>query len=368
MDARPSPVEGMVIPSSEFWKSKSVFLTGHTGFKGSWASLWLVHLGARVTGYSLPPPTHPSLFEAARVSEGIDNHLGDVRDADMLLAALEAAQPEVVLHMAAQPLVRQSYLDPLGTYATNSLGTACLLEACRKVSSIRAIVVVTTDKCYDERESASGYRETDPLGGCDPYSSSKAAAELVVSAMRKSFNLPAATVRAGNVIGGGDWARDRLIPDIVCAWQRKEHIDIRYPTAIRPWQHVLEPLRGYFLVAQRVYEDGRRYAEAWNFGPRPEDAWPVEEVVRHMARLWGDEASWNIDGSAHPREAPWLMLDISKSRTFLGWQPLLTLDRALEWTSSWYRSFFNGAEARDLCEKQIQAYERELANAPLLAN
>jgi CDP-glucose 4,6-dehydratase len=360
-----------------FWQGKKVFLTGHTGFKGSWMSLWLERLGADVTGYSLSPPTSPSLFETASVASGIQSITGDVSDFPHLKQAIADSQPEIVFHMAAQSLVRVSYEDPILTYQTNVMGTANLLETARTTDSVRAVVVITTDKCYENRDWVWGYREIDRLGGHDPYSNSKACAELVVSAYRDSFfatgsgdarHLALASARAGNVIGGGDWARDRLIPDAIRAFAEGKILKIRNPQATRPWQHVLEPLRGYLMLAQNLYERGSAFASGWNFGPKRGDAQPVRWIVEKIASGWSSPVTWEIDGGEHPHEAQMLQLDWSKAAQQLGWRPVLDLSDALSLTIDWYRKFLAGKSARETCLDQIAAYcaeaDRELPPAP----
>jgi len=348
-----------------FWRGKKVLLTGHTGFKGSWMSLWLEQLGAEVTGYSLPPPTTPSLFESASVASGMRSITGDVCDAPFLKQAMAECKPEVVFHMAAQSLVRVSYEDPILTYQTNVMGTAILLEAVRTAESVRAVVVITTDKCYENRNWVWGYREVDRLGGHDPYSNSKACAELVVSAYRDSFfeapvgnarPVALASARAGNVIGGGDWARDRLLPDAIRSFADGKTLKIRYPQATRPWQHVLEPLRGYIMLAQSLYERGSAFASAWNFGPKPGDAQPVRWIVEKIISAWDSPATWEIDGGDHPHEAQVLQLDWSKAAQQLGWHPALDLTDALTMTVDWYRDTLRGKSAREKCLEQISAY------------
>lgn len=349
-----------------FWAGKKVFITGHTGFKGSWMSLWLQSLGAQVTGYALPAPTRPSLFDIARVAGGMDSVIADIRDLATLQQTMQSAQPEIVIHMAAQPLVRESYSNPVETYATNVMGTVNLLEAVRHSSGVKAVVNITTDKCYENREWVWGYRENEPMGGYDPYSNSKGCAELVSAAYRSSFFNPQdysrhgvaiATVRAGNVVGGGDWAQDRLIPDILTAFEGGLPVRIRSPHAIRPWQHVLEPLRGYLTLAERLFEQGATYAEAWNFGPRDEDAKPVGWIVNQLASLWGPDASWQIDAGEHPHEAHYLKLDISKARCLLDWHPALTLQQALELIVDWSKARRAGQDMQQLTMAQIQAYQ-----------
>jgi len=349
-----------------FWRGRRVFLTGHTGFKGGWLSLWLQQLGARVTGYALPAPTQPSLFETARVAEGMTSIIGDIRDGAALAAALREAAPDIVIHLAAQPLVRRSYVDPVETYSTNVMGTVHLLEAVRQCPTVRAVVNVTTDKCYENKEWVWAYRENEPMGGYDPYSNSKGCAELVSAAYRSSFFNPEkyeqhrvalATARAGNVIGGGDWAADRLIPDILKAFAEGQPVTIRSPRAIRPWQHVLEPLRGYLTLAERLYQSGAAFAEAYNFGPRSDDAQPVEWIVRELAALWGPGATWQIDAGEHPHEANFLKLDISKAAYRLGWQPLMGLRQALQLTTNWARQQQAGANMRACTLAQIDDYQ-----------
>ena len=360
-----SALEGVVM-APEFWQGKKVLLTGHTGFKGSWLSLWLQSLGAQVTGYALSPPTDPSLFEAADVGSGMTSIIGDIRDLDKLQAVFAEQQPEIVIHMAAQPLVRYSYVNPVETYSTNVMGTVNLLEAVRHCPSVKVVVNITTDKCYENREWAWGYRETEPMGGYDPYSNSKGCAELVSSAYRSSFfnadtyaehGVALGTVRAGNVIGGGDWAQDRLIPDILAAFEQGQFVDIRNPHAIRPWQHVLEPLRGYLTLAEKLYEQGSNFAEGWNFGPNDEDAKPVGWIVEQMANLWGNDAQWQIDTGSHPHEAHYLKLDISKARSRLDWHPALRLNEALQLIIDWSKQKQAGVNLRDLTLSQIKNYQ-----------
>ena len=353
--------------NTEFWRAKRVFVTGHTGFKGSWLSLWLQSLGAQVTGFALPPNTAPSLFEVARVGEGMRSITGDIRDLASLQRALDEARPEIVIHMAAQPLVRYSYAHPVETYATNVMGSVHLLEAIRQTGGVKAVVMVTSDKCYENREWVWGYRESEAMGGYDPYSNSKGCSELVTAAYRSSFFNPAsyaqhgvalASGRAGNVIGGGDWALDRLIPDVVRAIEQGREVIIRSPHAIRPWQHVLEPLSGYLHLAERLYADGIEFAEGWNFGPHDHDARPVAWIVEQLARIWGDGATYRIDPSAADlHEAHYLKLDCSKAHMKLGWQPRWNLLHTLGKIAGWHKAQRSGDDMQALTLAQIREYE-----------
>ena len=364
MANRQSAVEGLAVNPS-FWSGKKVFVTGHTGFKGSWLCLWLKELGAEVTGYALQPPTTPSLFEEADVARDMRSIIADIRDGERLTTEMRAAAPEIVIHMAAQPLVRHSYVAPVETYATNVMGTVHLLEAVRNTPGVRAVVNITSDKCYENREWDWGYRESDHLGGHDPYSNSKGCAELVTAAYRNSFFNPEkysnhgvalASARAGNVIGGGDWAQDRLIPDIMRAIEQGQAVHIRSPYAIRPWQHVLEPLGGYLLLAEKLYTGGVAYAGAWNFGPHDEDARPVQWIVEQLAALWGNGASWQLDGHPHPHEAHYLKLDCSKAKARLDWHPRWHLENTLGAIIDWHRAYRDGKEMRAFSLGQIQQY------------
>jgi CDP-glucose 4,6-dehydratase len=365
-------VDGLEV-NPQFWRGRKVFLTGHTGFKGSWLSLWLQQLGAELTGYALPAPTNPSLFDEAGVSCGMTSVTGDVRDARSLEKALADSQAEIVIHMAAQPLVRASYADPVETYATNVMGTVHLLDAVRRCGHVRVVLNVTTDKCYDNREVPTGYRESDPLGGFDPYSSSKACAELVTGAFRHAYfdqqshssqGVALATVRAGNVIGGGDWACDRLVPDVVTAFAAGRPAHIRNPQATRPWQHVLEALGAYLQLCERLHDQGSAFAQAWNIGPDAADAWPVGRVVTRLAQMWGGSAQWETDAGTHPHEAGWLQLDIAKVRKLLGWQPRTDLEAALAWTVEWYKARQAGEAVRDCTLAQIARYQNLVQPCP----
>ena len=360
-----SPLEemGLIMQSMNpnFWKGKRVFLTGHTGFKGSWLSLWLQSMGAELYGLALNPPTKPSMFEEANVGAGMRSTIGDIRDFSTVLAAMQACKPDIVIHMAAQPLVRYSYQAPIETYATNVMGTVHVLEAARQVGTAKAIVNVTTDKCYENKEWAWGYREDEPLGGFDPYSNSKGCSELVTSAYRRSFFqqsvIALASARAGNVIGGGDWAPDRLIPDILRAFEKSQPVVIRNPYATRPWQHVLEPLSGYLMLAERLYDDGQAFAEGWNFGPYEEDARPVQWIVEHMVQTWGNDVCWQLDGDSHPHEANYLKLDISKAKTKLSWHPRWGLSTALANIADWHHHWLCKGDAQAKCLQQIRDYQ-----------
>lgn len=350
--------------SRKFWSGKRVFLTGHTGFKGAWLSLWLSDMGAQVHGYALSPSTSPSLFDVAGVAERIAGHqIATTHDPAALAEAVKRANPDVVIHMAAQAIVRQSYADPVGTYMTNVMGTVHLLDACRRQDSIAAILVVTSDKCYENREWQWGYRETDRLGGRDPYSNSKACAELVTDAYRNSFYATdsgplVASARAGNVIGGGDWAVDRIVPDIVRAYMAARAPLIRSPNAIRPWQHVLEPLSGYLLLCEALCARKPNIATGWNLGPAADDARPVGWLADQLARLWHGNATWNRDGDQHPHEATYLYLDTAKARNELGYRPRWPLATALERVVEWYKGFAAEADPAQLTLEQICAFEQ----------
>ena len=347
--------------NSEFWRNKSVFITGHTGFKGGWLSLWLQSLGAKVHGFALEPPTLPNLFTEAQVGKGMfSSTVGNICDLQVVKFAMEKALPDIVIHMAAQPLVRLSYAEPVGTYATNVMGTVHVLEVARQLSSVKAILVVTTDKCYENREWVWGYREEESMGGHDPYSNSKGCAELVVSAYRDSFlkaeGKAVASARAGNVIGGGDWASDRLVPDILRAVENNIPVTVRNPHAVRPWQHVLEPLSGYLLLAEKLYTQGQNFAEAWNLGPNDEDARTVQWVVEHMVNGWGRGSSWRQVDSEHLHEANYLKLDISKVKARLGWQPRWTLNEAIKQIINWHNAWIEGQDMHKVSLDQIRLF------------
>jgi len=351
----------------EFWRGKRVFVTGHTGFKGSWLSLWLHALGARVIGFALQPPTMPALFTVASVGDRVRSEIGDIRDLPHLARTMQTAEPDIVFHLAAQPLVLESYTDPVGTYATNVMGTVHLLEAVRQCPSVRAVVNVTTDKCYHNREWPWGYREEDRLGGRDPYSNSKACAELVTMAYRASFLNPEryaehgvaiATTRAGNVIGGGDWAAQRLIPDLLGAFANGTPALLRQPNAVRPWQHVLEPLRGYLMLAERLWLDGPAWGDAWNFGPNEGDAPPVHAVATALAHQWGEGAHWTRSpDAAAAHESTLLQLSNAKARHQLQWHPALSLDSSLALVVNWHKAWCSGDDMHAMTLRQIDAYQ-----------
>lgn len=353
--------------SPSFWQGRKVFLTGHTGFKGAWLSTWLHKLGADVTGYALAPATQPNLFDLAELDQTMHSVIGDIRDPAHLLEAMQIAQPEIVIHMAAQPLVRYSYLNPVETYSTNVMGLVNVFEAIRQTPSVKAVVNVTSDKCYENREWDWGYRENEAMGGYDPYSSSKGCAELITSAYRRSYFNPEtyathgvalASARAGNVIGGGDWSDDRLIPDIIRAFTAGQHVTIRNPHAIRPWQHVLEPLHGYLMLAERLITDGVKFAEGWNFGSNPVDAQPVSWIMARMKDKWGAGADYTIDpNAATVHEAGLLTLDSSKANKHLSWQPHWSLEQTLDMICAWHQAHIKGQNMRDMTLAQITAYE-----------
>lgn len=352
-------LKGKVYPS--FWKDKKVFLTGHTGFKGSWLSLWLQSMGAVVKGYSLAPPTNPSLFVVADVASNMESQIGDIRDLNQLKESMQAFNPDILLHMAAQPLVRLSYVEPVDTYTTNVIGTVNVLEAARTCPNLKAIVSVTTDKCYENKEWAWGYRENEPMGGHDPYSSSKGCAELVTAAYRSSFfntndSAALATARAGNVIGGGDWADDRLIPDILKAFEKSEAVVVRNPLSTRPWQHVLEPLSGYLVLAENLYTNGQEYAGAWNFGPKDEDCKPVNWILDRMVATWGAGAAWELDKNNNPHEAGFLKLDCSKAKQKLHWESQWNLEYTLSLIVNWHQAWRDGKNMHEQCLTEITNY------------
>lgn len=348
----------------DFWHGRSVFVTGHTGFKGSWLALWLQQLGARVSGYALAPATSPSLFDLAEIAAATHHRTGDIRDYRMLATSLADSTPEIVFHLAAQALVREGYRDPLTTITSNVTGTAHVLEAARHTPSVRAVVVVTSDKCYDNKEWLWPYRENEPLGGRDPYSASKACAELVTAAWRSSFPRPGfaiASARAGNVIGGGDWATDRLVPDALRSWTRGEPLQVRHPGAVRPWQHVLEPLHGYLVLAQHLFRE--EAADAWNFGPDDHDMIAVGELLNRLAARWGSGARWHADAQPQPHEASLLRLDSTRARLHLGWKPVWNLDQALARTINWHRGWTAGADMKTRSLEDITHFQHAATTA-----
>ena len=362
MEKQSSFLESVGLNSdNSFWPDKKVIITGHTGFKGSWLALWLSDLDAKVTGYALDPVTDPNLFSVLDFEKSIIDHRGDIRDLSALERVIKSAKPEIIVHMAAQPLVRESYKDPVGTYATNVMGTVNLMEAARTCDSVRVILVVTSDKCYENEEIEYGYREIDPMGGHDPYSSSKGCAELVTSAFRRSFfeegsAVAVGSARAGNVIGGGDWAPDRIVPDAMHAFSGKETLKVRNPGAVRPWQHVLEPLSGYMTLCEKMWDQPSEFSEGWNFGPEDESVRTVEEVTIRMSDLWGDHVALEKSNSSHLHEATLLKLNITKAKEKLGWTPKWDLDTALQKTVSWYKSYYNGENMLEMSLKQIEEY------------
>ena len=344
-----------------FWRGRRVFLTGHTGFKGGWLALWLQERGARVTGFALPPSTKDNLFTVAGVAEQMTSQVGDVRDFKTVAAAVQIADPEIVFHLAAQPLVAEGYRDPLTTFSTNILGTANVLESLRLVSAVKAVVVITSDKCYENKEWAWPYRENEPLGGHDPYSASKACAELISASYRSSYfgdlGVAIGTARAGNVFGGGDWSENRLIPDLLAAFASGRSAEIRNPSAIRPWQHVLDPIAGYLKLAEHLVND-KSLARAWNFGPDDTGCMTVGELATHLALSWGGNAAWRTGENCIPHEAHQLRLDASLARQRLGWKPRLSMDTAIEQTISWHKAWIaKDIDMRDYSLRQIAAYE-----------
>jgi len=351
-----------------FWKGKRVFVTGHTGFKGGWLCLWLKQLGAEVTGYALETATEPSLFAVADVADGMNSIIGDIRDREKLAQAILAAKPEVVIHMAAQALVRYSYHHPVETYETNVMGTVNLMEGIRQSDSVKSVLVVTSDKCYENQEREEGYREEEPMGGYDPYSNSKGCTELVVSAYRQSFfdggkQVAIATGRAGNVIGGGDWSEERLIPDMVRAFTAGESVVIRSPDAVRPWQHVFDALHGYLLLLERMADDPESFSQAWNFGPADDDARDVAWIVEQFGSAWGG-AQWHIEAEAKAEalhEAHLLKLDCSKARRELNWRPVLAIEQALKWTAEWYRAYYSGNDGKMTSQRQLDQFQQMAA-------
>lgn len=351
-----------------FWNGKRVFITGHTGFKGSWLSYWLSELGANVMGYALKPSTSPSLFDVLSLDRSSDSVIGDIRDLNHLMKTVSEFKPEIIFHLAAQAIVRESYKDPIETFQTNVIGTANLLESVRACNSVKAVICVTSDKCYENREWDWKYREIDSMGGWDPYSSSKGCAELVTASYRRSFfrngkqSHPAgiASARAGNVIGGGDWSKDRLIPDIMKSFSKSEPVIIRNPVSVRPWQYILDLLHGYILLAERLYDKPEKYSEAWNFGPSDDDEQSVEFITNRMIESWGKGASWKLDQGANPHEANYLKLDSSKARMHLDWSTRIDLTKALNSLTKWYKNFYTGADMIEFTRMQIKEFEKQI--------
>ena len=351
----------MVNLSQSFWQNKRVFITGHTGFKGAWLAIYLHHLGAKISAAALAPTSTPNMFTACQLAEKVHSQFIDIRNLTAIQEALTAFQPEIVFHLAAQALVGQSYADPIETYATNVLGTAHVLEACRQTSSVKVIVNATSDKCYDNKETQTAYKEDSPLGGYDPYSSSKACAELVSAAYRKSFfqqKIALATVRAGNIIGGGDWSMTRLVPDFIRSVQQNTPLSLRHPQAVRPWQHVLEPVFGYILLAEKLSANSQEFAQAWNFGPEETSCVPVEQVINKLIQFWGKGSFLHKPADFH--EAQLLKLDSSKAKNMLGWKPRWNLNKALEVSTDWYQSFYKNEDIYQTTLKQIEMYEKSI--------
>lgn len=359
MVSKSSTIEDLGL-NKNFWRNKRVLLTGHTGFKGSWLSIWLQSMGANLQGLALDPPSMPNLFVEAKIAEGMVSNIADIRDYDKVYKIIAAFKPEIVIHMAAQPLVRYSYKNPIETYATNIMGTVHVLEAIRQVDTTKVVINVTTDKCYENKESGQSYSENEPMGGFDPYSSSKGCSELITSAYRRSYfqetGIALASARAGNVIGGGDWAEDRLIPDTIRAIAKNQSVIIRYPNATRPWQHVLEPLSGYLILAEKLWHAPTLYADGWNFGPKEDDIKPVSWIVQRLCSLWGGESSWQLDAEHHPHEAAFLKLNIEKAKLDLAWTPTWSLEIALEKIVSWYKNFLQNECMRGVVEAQLAEF------------
>lgn len=364
MELSKSSMEELVMDSS-FWKNKKVLLTGHTGFKGSWMSLWLQQMGSKVVGFSKFIPTKPSLFDLAKVENNMTSITGDINDLNQIKQTIEKFEPEIVIHMAAQSLVRKSYENPVETFSTNVMGTVNLFEAIRTTGKSRVIINVTSDKCYENKDNKTNFKEDDPMGGYDPYSNSKGCAELVTSSFRNSFfnvdkydehKVSLASVRAGNVIGGGDWAEDRLIPDIMRAIMKNQPVKIRNPNATRPWQFVLEPLEGYLLLAEKLWDNGQKYSESWNFGPNKNDIKPVSWILQRFSELWDRPINSEIEQHEQPHEANNLSLDCAKAKAKLGWSPKTGIDSALKFTVEWYRQYMSGKDLRMFTEEQIKQF------------
>ncbi len=365
MEGKFYTVESMELIDKNFWAGKRVFLTGHTGFKGSWMSLWLSSLGATVKGYALNPPTSPSLFKEANIDRVVESEIGDIRDQELLYKSMVEFNPDILIHMAAQSLVRRSYTAPIETYDINIMGTAKVLEVARYCDNLKAIINITTDKCYENEGHDKSYKEDDPMGGFDPYSSSKGCAELITSAYRRSFyktkGVGLASVRAGNVIGGGDWADDRLIPDILRSFEKGKGVVIRNPKATRPWQHVLEPLSGYIVLAQKLYKDQNKFSEGWNFGPQEKDVKPVDWILDRIISKWPG-SSWELDQNSNPHEEYFLKLDISRAKSKLGWKPVWELSQTLEKIIIWHKAWLNKENMQAVCLVEIEEYTKDMNN------
>ena len=358
--------------NKDFWQGKRVFLTGHTGFKGSWMSIWLKMLGAEVTGFALPPATNPDMFTVVQNDREINSIIGDIRDLSLIQRTIKQYKPDIVMHMAAQAIVRQSYREPIDTFQTNIMGTANILEAVRDTDTVKAVLCITSDKCYENREWVWKYRESDPVGGWDPYSASKGCSELVIASYKNSYfnddlydsqGVAVASARAGNVVGGGDWGHDRLIPDMIKSFSDGKRVIIRSPNAVRPWQHVIDLLRGYIMLTEKLYQYGPQYAEAWNFGPIDNDEKTVQEIVNKVSALWGNGASWELDKNFNPHEALSLKLDSSKARARLGWSSALDIETTLEYVVQWYKAHHKGEDMFHITSQQIQEVEDRYAKS-----
>jgi CDP-glucose 4,6-dehydratase len=365
MEQSKSSMENMVI-NKQFWKNKSVFLTGHTGFKGSWLALWLQSMGANLVGFALNPNTEKNIYEIANVQDDMNSVIGDIQDYELLESVMKNAEPQIIFHLAAQPLVRESYINPIETYQTNLMGTLNLLNISREIPSVKSIVNITTDKCYKNNEWVWSYREDEPMGGHDPYSSSKACSEIATSSFRRSFfnthdysnhGVGIATARAGNVVGGGDWSKDRLLPDIISAYENSQKLIIRNPESTRPWQHVLEPLYGYIMLAEKLYFEGDKYSEAWNFGPESTHAISVLNLIERLNKILPNKVNWEIDNNSHPHEANLLSLDIAKAKNRLNWRPVLSLDETIQLIIDWHLNHKAKKNMKEATLSQIERYE-----------
>ena len=350
--------------NQSFWKNKKILITGHTGFKGSWLTVWLKKLGADITGFSKSVPTNPSLFETANIEKDIKSVVGDIQNYELLKETISKCEPEIIFHMAAQSLVIKSYSNPIETFSTNVMGTVNLLYAVKETKKAKIVINITSDKCYENNESLEGYSEEDPMGGHDPYSSSKGCAELITKSFRKSFfssdhenNIGLASVRAGNVIGGGDWAENRLIPDIIRAIKNKENVKIRNPNALRPWQHVLDPLNGYISLAEKLWDDQKKHSEGWNFGPEKNEVKPVSWIIEEFNELWKNKINWVV-GNNELHEANNLILNCQKAKSRLGWNSKINTETALKMTIEWYTKYFDGKNMREVTEEQIIEFQK----------